>query len=77
LSVYLIGSVLIVLCLSLKASGASAFYPENNKSGVNPHTHLKIIFESRPIIGSEGKIRIFDSRTDFLVDVLDMSILVN
>lgn len=50
------------------------FYPANNEKNISPDTHLKITFNSKPIIGNTGKIRVFDSETDSLVDVLDMSI---
>lgn len=48
--------------------------PLNNASNVNPDTKLKLTFEETPILGSTGKIKVFEVGTDKLVDVLDLSI---
>jgi len=50
------------------------FFPCNNSININPDTHLEITFNSVPAIGKKGKIRIYDSRDNHLVDMLDLSI---
>lgn len=49
-------------------------YPINNAQQINPDTHLKIKFNSKPKIGKTGMIRIYDRETNQLVDSLDLSI---
>ncbi len=49
-------------------------YPMPGQTDISPDTHLKIHFDSPPGIGTQGKIRVYDSENDTLVDVLDMSI---
>ncbi len=71
---YFLGIALIVSCTSKEISDDITIYPENNQKSISPDTHLKIIFRSPPKIGNNGKIRVFDSKTDSLVDLLDMSI---
>ena len=71
---YLIVIPFMVSCISTEELDNLTFYPENNEKGINPDTHLKITFDSKPEIGNTGKIRVFDSRTDSLVDVLDISV---
>jgi pectinesterase len=41
---------------------------------VNPDTHLKLTFESAPILGKSGQIRIYDAADNRLIDLLDLSI---
>lgn len=71
---YLIVIPFMVSCTSTETFNNLTFYPEHNEKGINPDTHLKITFDSKPIIGNIGKIRVFDSKTNALVDVLDMSV---
>jgi pectinesterase len=66
--------VLIVSCTSTETADNLTLYPANKARGINPDTHLKITFDSKPRVGNTGKIRVFDSRTDSLVDMIDMSI---
>jgi len=49
-------------------------FPKDKATNVNPDTHLQIIFNSTPLIGNSGKIRIYDASNNHLVDSLDMSI---
>ena len=49
-------------------------YPKPNATQVNPDLHLQLIFEETPMIGDQGKIRVYDAADAWLVDELDMSI---
>lgn len=65
----------IVSCSSKKEiSYQINTYPANNEVEINPDTRLKITFQSKPKIGKSGTIRVFDSQTDSLVNLLDMSV---
>jgi len=74
----------ILLCLpatlticaqtSSVASNLIGLYPADKSRNINPDTHLKITFPSAPILGTKGKIRIYDMEDNRLVDELDMSI---
>src|SRR3954462_14713332 len=48
--------------------------PANGQNGVNPDTQLALSFESPPIIGTSGKIQVYDVGQDKLVDALDLAI---
>ncbi|HYQ59274.1 MAG TPA: pectinesterase family protein [Draconibacterium sp.] len=74
LLVILICSCIVVSCTTKPNHGDLTFYPENQQKNINPDTHLKITFNSTPVIGTSGKIRVYDSATDSLVDMLDLSI---
>ena len=61
--------------LSLFAQkNADSYYPTNNAENVNPDVQLQITFSDKPIIGTSGKIKIYNAQTDELVDILDLSI---
>lgn len=47
--------------------------PLNKAVGVNPDTKLQLTFETPPVLGSTGKIRVFEKGTGKLVDELDLS----
>jgi pectinesterase len=49
-------------------------FPATGAVNVNPDTHLELTFQSPPVLGNSGKIRIFDAADDRLVDTLDLSI---
>ncbi len=49
-------------------------YPKPDATQINPDLHLKLIFEETPVVGSHGKIRVYDAADGRLVDELDMSI---
>ncbi|KAI1154044.1 pectinesterase [Nemania diffusa] len=49
-------------------------YPADGERDVNPDVQLKLTFPSLPEIGSSGKINVFDSESNKLVDTLDLSI---
>jgi len=49
-------------------------FPEQNAANVNPDTHLVLKFDSAPVIGNKGFIRIFEEGTNRQVDCLDLSI---
>ncbi len=48
--------------------------PRNGFQHVNPDVRLKITFPGVPPLGNQGKIRVYDSSKDTLVDELDLSI---
>jgi len=49
-------------------------FPADNARNVNPDTHLQLTFQSAPVLGSSGQIRIYDAEDNRLVDLLDLSI---
>ena len=49
-------------------------FPLNEAINVNPDTHLKLIFHSKPVLCDSGKIRIYDASDNRLIDSLDLSI---
>ncbi len=51
-----------------------AFLPENGATDVNPDTHLVLTFPDAPVLGSSGRIRIYDAADHRLVDTLDLGI---
>jgi pectinesterase len=55
-------------------SNACKLFPANNAGNVNPDTHLEITFQTIPVIGTSGQIRIYDASNNRLVDLLDLSI---
>ena len=48
--------------------------PINRATNINPDTHLVLTFQSTPVLGNSGQIRIYDAADDHLVDLLDLSI---
>jgi hypothetical protein len=48
--------------------------PAHGSRQINPDTHLSITFAREPVLGTTGKIRVFDASNDHLVDELDLSI---
>lgn len=56
------------------SSGVVIRYPADKASDINPDTHLELTFRTVPVLGSSGEIRVYDARTNRLVDVLDLSI---
>lgn len=53
---------------------AAMLTPVPGAENVNVDTRLSILFDSEPVIGEKGLIRIFDEATGLCVDSLDMSI---
>lgn len=56
------------------AAHAVALLPRAGAANVNPDTPLRLVFDSPPVPGSQGQIRIYDAATDQLIDTLDLSI---
>ncbi|KAI0972082.1 pectinesterase [Xylaria arbuscula] len=54
--------------------GNVQLYPADGQRNVNPDAQLKLTFSSPPSIGSSGKINVYDSEDNKLVDTLDLSI---
>jgi pectin methylesterase-like acyl-CoA thioesterase len=50
------------------------FFPVDNGKNINPDTHLILSFSGTPVLGTKGKIRVFDADTNRLIDSLDLSI---
>jgi pectinesterase len=65
-------TALVVLLAS--SAAAQTLFPTNKATGVNPDVQLKLTFNQPPAIGTSGKVRIYDSANDRLVDQLDLSI---
>lgn len=63
-----------LVALFASAAAAQTLFPANNAKGVNPDVQLKLTFSQPPVIGTSGKIRIYDAANDRLVDQLDLSI---
>lgn len=64
----------MMLALVALSVAAQTLFPSNNARGVNPDVQLKLTFSRPPVIGTSGKIRIYDTAGDRLVDTLDLSI---
>jgi len=56
------------------ASNNFSLSPSPNSLMINPDTHLELIFNSKPVLGHSGQIRIYDASDNSLVDLLDLSI---
>jgi len=50
------------------------FFPADKSTNVNPDTHLELTFQSAPVLGKSGQVRIYDASDNRLVDLLDLSI---
>jgi len=66
--------VLSFFTLAVSAENALLLNPANRSININPDTRLQLTFAEAPLIGSSGKIRVFEAGTDRLVDVLDLSL---
>jgi pectin methylesterase-like acyl-CoA thioesterase len=56
------------------AMAASTFWPANNATGICPDTVLRLTFDTAPVIGTAGRIRIYNAtNTATPVDTLDLS----
>lgn len=66
--------MLLAVCLLPFSAYAVVLNPLNQAVAVNPDTRLQFLFEEPPVLGSTGKIRVFETGTNKLVDVLDLSI---
>lgn len=64
----------IVSSCSSSYQHTAQLYPPIDAKGVNPDTHLTLTFNSVPVIGDSGMIRVYDVATGEMVDRLDMSI---
>ncbi|HPR32468.1 MAG TPA: pectinesterase family protein [Prolixibacteraceae bacterium] len=75
ISLMLTGMLFAVVC-SCSRSGDETilFFPEHKAVQVNPDTHLELTFPEPPVLGSSGKIRVYDAADNRLVDCLDLCI---
>ena len=60
--------------LAAKAQPAPRMFPANKAADVNPDAHLVLTFDSPPVVGTSGKITIYDAADHSVVDILDLSI---
>jgi pectinesterase len=67
-------SALMLAGAVLTSARAQTLFPPDQATMVNPDVQLKLTFSDVPRIGTSGRIRIYDTSDDRLVDVLDMSI---
>lgn len=66
---------LALLAASLSAGAAPvAQFPAPGAASVNPDTRLVLRFDSPPMLGRSGQVRIYDAADDRLVDTLDLAI---
>lgn len=68
---------ILILAAALVATPCAAapkLFPAPGGKNVNPDTHLVLTFERAPVVGTSGKIQIFDVADDSLVDALDLAI---
>jgi pectinesterase len=72
---FLFSCLLVGSCAFSIAADTIILFPADNARNVNPDTHLKLTFQSPPVLGNSGRIRIYDTSDDRLVDLLDMTIL--
>ncbi len=52
-----------------------AFFPADEAADVNPDTPLSLTFAGVPVVGVTGRIRVYDSTTNALVETIDLSAL--
>jgi pectinesterase len=64
----------VLLAPMVSSAAAQTVFPANNSKGVNPDVQLKLTFNQPPVIGTSGKVRIYNEANDQLVDALDLSI---
>lgn len=71
------GLIVAILLSPITAQAQSAtpvLFPANGATNINPDTPLTLTFDSPPIIGETGRVRIYDASDNSLVDTLDLSI---
>jgi pectinesterase len=56
------------------AQSSFTIFPANKATNVNPDTHLVLTFSRPPKVGRSGTIRIYDAKTNAVVDSIDMRI---
>ncbi len=64
----------LIFLFAISQTSAQNLFPSDRATMVNPDVQLKLTFTETPVVGKSGKIRIYDSADDRLVDTLDMSI---
>src|SRR5216117_919642 len=72
------GVLLLAGACAARAAVATEFSPANSATGVCKDTTLQITFDSAPVLGNSGKIRIYKS-TDTVnpVDTIDLGLNVS
>jgi pectin methylesterase-like acyl-CoA thioesterase len=56
------------------SAATQTLFPAGNTRDVNPDVQLKLTFNQPPVVGTSGKVRVYDATNDKLVDTLDLSI---
>jgi pectinesterase len=70
-----IASAGVILPLGIPAAPRAVIrFPADKARNVNPDTHLVLTFPDAPTLGKAGKIRIFDTKDNSLVDTLDLAV---
>ncbi len=72
-SACLLALPLLMACGNRPALQADV-YPAPGAKQINPDTHLTLKFNAVPTVGDSGFVRIFDARTDELVDSLNLRV---
>lgn len=67
-------ALLSVLVSSASAKHTQELSPSPGAKEINPDTHLTILFAGKPTLGHHGFIRVYNNKTNELVDMLDISI---
>lgn len=68
-------SLAVLLALApLSLCAQVRLFPADGAANVNPDTHLVLTFESPPVLGKSGQVRIYDAADHRLVDTLDLGI---
>jgi pectinesterase len=60
--------------LSSSLQSSFTIFPANRATDVNPDTHLVLTFSRPPKVGRSGTIRVYDAKTNAVVDSIDMRI---
>jgi hypothetical protein len=60
--------------LSSNSQSTFSFFPPNKARDVNPDMHLVLTFSRPPRVGRSGTIRVYDAKTNEVVDKIDMQI---
>ena len=64
----------VLLFAIATSAAAQVLFPADRATMVNLDVQLKLTFKEPPLVGTSGKIRIYDAADDRVVDTLDMSI---
>jgi pectin methylesterase-like acyl-CoA thioesterase len=63
--------------LVVSAMAATAFGPTAGASNVNIDAQLRVTFDQAPVVGTSGKVRVYNAADNSLVDTVDLGIDTN